>query len=138
MKFSFMSVVVSKYPGVVYIDVFTLYLVFSLLHKLYPFLFCIVMFNYVSSALYSPIHYSIVFPFFFPDAYLASQARRLAISWGSSFPQLVDHFGCMRSTHAREGGLGACPQEIFDFLRVLLVSSVILTYNRTVYSHVAT
>ena len=45
--------------------------------------------SYVSSALYSPIHYSIVFPFFFPDAYLASQARRLAISWGGSFPQLV-------------------------------------------------
>ena len=64
MMFSFVSVVVSMYLGVVNIDVFT---VFSLLHKLYPFCLCIVMVNYVSSALYhSPIHYfvlaSIVLP----------------------------------------------------------------------------
>ena len=60
------------YLGVVCIDIFAHY-VFPLLHKLYPFCFCIIM---LVLLLYSPIHYfvlaSIVLPFFFPDAYLAS------------------------------------------------------------------
>ena len=52
MKFSFVSVVVSMYLGVVYIDVFAHYLVLLL---------------------YSPIHYFVLTSIvFLPDVYLAS------------------------------------------------------------------
>ena len=68
-----------------------------------------------------------------------TQARRLPIGWGGSFPQLADHFGCVRSTHAR--GIWGCPPGNFlNFILSEVASGGLCDPNLQPYciQHVAT